>query len=349
MISRPRRFCLVPRLVGVGGMVSFQARVADGLKQFGYDVCFDLDDRPYDAVLVIGGTRHIGRLRRARQAGIPIIQRLDGRNWLHRLRKVPGFRPGSLRHFLRAEYGNWLLEVIRTRLADRIVYQSIFSQTWWEREAGITRVPSQVIYNAVNLQEFHPNGPFDRPQHVFRVLLVEGSLLGGYELGLIHALDLVHRLEKNHHLPVELMVVGRVSETLQGEVKQTAPVPVHFSGLVPRESIPQIDRSAHLLFSGDLNAACPNSVIEAMACGLPVLAYDTGALSELVGEHAGLVVPYGGDPWKLETPDVNGLAQAAEHILNNQEEFRRAARDRAEDLFASDQMVRAYLETLLEK
>ena len=88
---------------------------------------------------------------------------------------------------------------------------------------------------------------------------------------------------------------------------------------------PQIDRSAHLLFSADINAACPNSVIEAMACGLPVVGFDTGALNELVIGDSGRLVAYGGDVWKLDQPDIAALAKAAAEILNDQNRFRQAS------------------------
>jgi glycosyltransferase involved in cell wall biosynthesis len=90
------------------------------------------------------------------------------------------------------------------------------------------------------------------------------------------------------------MVVGRVRPETQAIWQQRSSVPIVWAGLQPAERIPELDRSAHLLYSADLNAACPNSVIEALACGLPVLAFDTGALQELVVGDAGRVVPYGG-------------------------------------------------------
>jgi glycosyltransferase involved in cell wall biosynthesis len=88
-------------------------------------------------------------------------------------------------------------------------------------------------------------------------------------------------------------------------------------------------------------------VIEALACGLPVVAFDTGSLPELVGEGSGRVVAYGANPWKMETPDVAALVQAAEEVLIRQDTFRQAARARAEALFGLDQMVQAYLDQLL--
>jgi glycosyltransferase involved in cell wall biosynthesis len=96
-----------------------------------------------------------------------------------------------------------------------------------------------------------------------------------------------------------------------------------------------------------LNAACPNSVIEAMACGLPVLAFATGALPELVTGDSGRVVPYGGDPWKLDNPDILALTEAAVEILQDQSHYRKAARQRAEEAFGMDKMVDRYLDVLL--
>lgn len=288
-------------------------------------------------------------LWRARQRGARIVQRLDGRNWLHRLRKT------GLRHFLRAEYGNWNLSWIRSRLAQRIVYQSGFARDWWERTAGPTTVPNRVIHNGVDLSVYTPEGPGEPPGDHWRLLLVEGSLMGGYELGLEAAVGLASELSQHMSTAysrivkerVELMVVGRVPAETQRRWQQRSPAPIVWAGLQPLERIPELDRSAHLLYSADLNPACPNAVIEALACGLPVVAFDTGALPELVVGDAGRVVPYGGDPWRLAKPDLHALGQAAVEILADQERFRHAARLRAEATFDQNEMVEKYLEVML--
>ncbi len=305
MNAMTARICLVPKLAGVGGMVSFRARLAAGLQARGLQVTDDLD-MGCDAVLVIGGTRQLRGLWHARRGGARIVQRLDGMNWLHRLRRT------GLRHYLRAETGNWLLATIRSRLAHGIVYQSEFSRGWWERVYGSTPVPHQVVYNAVDLAVFTPHGPHTRPPERCRLLLVEGSLMGGYEQGLEVAVglagDVAQRIRNAHSRlypqGVELVVAGRVAPEIAARWQRRSSVPLTWAGLVPAGSIPELDRSAHLLYSADINAACPNAVIEALACGLPVLAYDTGALSELVAGGAGCVVAYGGDPWRLEPPDT---------------------------------------------
>ena len=146
--------------------------------------------------------------------------------------------------------------------------------------------------------------------------------------------------------PVELIVAGRVSEDVKSRWAQQADIPLTWAGLVPHAQIPALDRSAHVLYSSDINAACPNSVIEALACGLPVLAFNTGALPELITGDAGRVVPYGGDPWRLEPPDIKTLAEAAIEILTQQTGFRASARSRAEEAFGLDLMLDHYLQAL---
>jgi len=120
-----------------------------------------------------------------------------------------------------------------------------------------------------------------------------------------------------------------------------------WKGVVKRYEIPEIDRSAHFLFSADVNAACPNAVIEALACGLPVIGYDTGALPELLINGAGRIAAYGGDPWKLEKPDLYALLDAAQEVLKNQEAFNLAARKRAERAFDINTIASSYLQVLL--
>jgi len=336
------KICLVPQVHGIGGMVSFRAKMIAGLQQRGIAVTHDLRDRAISAVLVIGGTRDLLGLWRVRRRGIPVVQRLDGMNWIHRKRRT------GLRHFLRAEYGNQLLQLIRTRLAGRLVYQSRFAKSWWEQVYGKTRQPNWIVYNGVDLQCYTPDGPHQRPQGSWRILMVEGSMGGGYEMGLESGVALVRLLGEN--LPahqVELQVVGYVPVNTQLKWQTINEIAINFAGTVPGEQIPFVDRSAHLLFSADINAACPNAVIEALACGLPVAAFNTGALGELVEDDAGRIVPYGGDVWQLQPPDIPQLAQAAAEILVEQEHFRRAARRLAEERFSLDRMIDDYMGALL--
>lgn len=333
------RICLIPKVHGVGGMVSFQAKLTAGLTARGIQVSDDPAGADCDAVLITGGTRDLSNLLRLRRRGVRIVQRLDGINWLHRR------LPTGLRHYLRAEYGNRLLALLRARMVTHLVYQSDFVRGWWTRQFGSDTVPAVVIHNGVDLSVYTPHGSELPPSDRFRLLLVEGSLQGGYESGLATAVDLAGGLSEV--FPLELMVAGRLSPALQAEYQVKSRVPIVWAGLVPRLTIPALDRSAHLLYSADLNAACPNSVIEAMACGLPVAGFATGSLPELVTGDSGRLVPYGGDPWKLEPPAILALVEAAVEILKDQPRFRLAARQAAEKAFGLEQMVDRYLDVLL--
>ena len=344
-----KQICLVPKLIGLGGTASFQAKLVDGLNAQSIHHTFDLNDPGNNAILVIGGTRQLWQLWHARRRGVRVVQRLNGINWMHRVKKT------SVPFFLRSEINNHLIAFIRRYLADHIVYQSEFCRNWWNDRFGERPISNQVTYNGVDLNRYSPceasyqeKGPQTPPDDHFRILLVEGRLVGAYARGLHMAVKLAETVRTAHQLPVELMVVGEVSDDLKAQAHTTAPnLWITWGGVVPREDIPAIDRSAHVLFSADLNAACPNSVIEALACGLPVLAYDTGALAELVQDGAGEIVPYGADHWQLEEPSIPPLAQACVKILQDNPTYRRHARSRAEAAFSLDQMVAGYLEALL--
>ncbi len=308
----------------------------------GVEVCYSLDETPYDAVLVIAGTRrYLGKLWQAKKRGVRVVHRLDGLNWLHRRRTT------SLRIFLRAEINNRIVAGIRRRLADHVVYQSQFVHDWWEDWYGATRIPWTVIHNGVDLSVYTPQGAEKRPADRYRMLLVEGSLAGGQDVGLGNALQLAESLQGEHGMPMEVMVAGRLTPALEKKWQERAKVPLNLLGIVKREQVPALDRSAHLFYSAEPNPPCPNSVIEALACGLPVAGFATGALPELVVGEAGRLVPYGGDPWKLDPPDIRSLATAMVEILKEQDSFRQAARRHAEKALGLDRMVEAYLGVLL--
>ncbi len=318
-------------------MASFRLKFEQGLLSRGINVTYDLSANA-DAVLVIAGTRLLLDLNRVRRRGIRVVQRLDGVNWVQRVKW------SGMKYTVRAEYGNFMLSLIRSRFADRVIYQSQFIRKWWEDWYGVAKAPASVIINGVDLNTYTPNGESERPTDIYRMLLLEGSLARGLNSGLFHAVSVAEKLSAKY--PMEVVVAGTVDDATRQKLQSK--VPVKFLGTVPRAEIPKLARSSHVMYCAEVNPPCPNSVIEALACGLPVIGFDSGALKELVSDDAGCIVPYGANPWKLETPDISALAQSAGEALSKQDQYRAAARKRAEAEFSLDQMVDSYLKVLLE-
>jgi hypothetical protein len=101
-------------------------------------------------------------------------------------------------------------------------------------------------------------------------------------------------------------------------------------GRLPRAELPAVLRGCDIFASCSVNDPCPNAVIEAMACGLPVWYHPSGGTPELVGSCG---LPFSGDP----ESDLKKL-------LENRETFSQAARERAEKLFNIRHTAQQYLE-----
>jgi glycosyltransferase involved in cell wall biosynthesis len=329
--------CMAAKVPGVAGPANFQRRLAEGLVKRGWDISYGLTELNCGAILVIGGSREFRKLREARSLGIPIIQRLNGMNWIHRQA-----RTGAL-HFLRAELNNIILRLIRDRFAGWIVYQSEFAQRWWEDKYGIARVGKSVILNGAPLDLYSPDDEGDRSSDQLRLLMVEGNLSGGYEVGLETGIRLAMALSDRFERELELVVVGNVPEPLKRALTIDHSLEIEWVGQLPSDSVPNYYRTADLFFAGDPNPACPNAVIEALACGLPVVAFNTGAIQEIISNDAGRIAPYGGDVWKLDPPDIEGLAIAAGEVLERLPTFRVGARRRAVEAFDVEDMVDRYV------
>lgn len=334
-----RSICILPDYQGVGGPASFQARLTHGLESRGIEVHHDPTRADLDAVLVIAGTRHLAQLRSLKARRIPIVQRLNGMNWTHK--KV---RTG-IKHFLRAEAYNWLLSTIRRFFASTIVYQSQFTQRWWTQVHGKIKTASTVIHNGVDLDIYSPSTTVLPPDDRIRILVIEGNLGGGHEFGFLNVVNFCRQFKEQLNKPLELKVVGKVPVALQE--KLISETWIDWAGVIDRDQIPDILHSSHLYMPCEINAACPNSLIEALACGTPVIGFETGALSELVGADGGIIVPYGASDTNLEPANVAALLPAAHRILERLETYQIAARSRAREYFDVNQMVDKYLKELL--
>jgi glycosyltransferase involved in cell wall biosynthesis len=79
---------------------------------------------------------------------------------------------------------------------------------------------------------------------------------------------------------------------------------------------------------------CPSLVIEAMACGLPVVYAKSGGTVELVADEAGLGVSHPESWEREEPPSPEALADAVRRVLVGRKRYGSAARRRAVERFA---------------
>jgi glycosyltransferase involved in cell wall biosynthesis len=112
---------------------------------------------------------------------------------------------------------------------------------------------------------------------------------------------------------------------------------VHLHGHVPPSQLATQLRTAHAMVHPSLSEGIPTVILEAMACGLPVVAADSGGVSEAVSDGVeGFVVP---------PRDPAGLAAALERLWRDPQ-LRRAmgaaGRARVEADFSLDDQVSAY-------
>ena len=344
---KKKSICLLPEAASLGGPRTFQRNLitwAAGNPEI--DIHFDANREDIDAFLVIGAPKkYFKRLLDACRHGIPVVHRLNGMNWVHRQRSE------SLKYSLHSETANLAIAFYRHFVCSKIVYQSPFCEQRWNRVYGKVNKPTTVIFNGTDVQRFCPGE--NAPDFTDRIdfLLAEGSFRYGMDFGLDVAAELALGLSERFTQPVCMHVAGKTDPASEARIQERLKesggmVSAVFEGILPREQLISLERNAAFFFSSEINAACPNAVIEAMACGAPIIGFDTGALKDVSGD-AGIIVPYGADPWKLQPPLTAPLIDAAEKLILENESYRRAARTRAASVFPVEKMAEAYVEFCL--
>ena len=88
-----------------------------------------------------------------------------------------------------------------------------------------------------------------------------------------------------------------------------------------------------MLLHPKFNDPCPATVVEALACGVPVVYSASGGVPELVGGDAGIGIP-AEESWDRDlTPDPVAMADAVVRVADDHARFSAAARARAVERF----------------
>ncbi len=182
------------------------------------------------------------------------------------------------------------------------------------------RVPA--VPEGVDPEMFHPTNSSSIQRHFLlpdRYVLFIGSLQPRKNLGIL--------LEAWRRLKVEVPNVSLVVAGTTGHVFRRIELPagmerVTFLGYVPEEDLPALYSGAEIFVLPSLDEGFGLTVLEAMACGTPVIISKAGALPEVAGEAAIQVDPY----------SINELTAAIKSLLSSEDlrsELREKGLDRA--------------------
>lgn len=261
----------------------------------------------------------------ARGTGVPYVVSLRGGD-------VPGTEPGLHR------IHRWLTPVRRRVLkaARAVIANSLALQ---QRAVVADALPVGVIPNGVDSTYFIPAASKPPPQP-FRWLFV-GRLQAQKNLGW-----LITRLAALTDLSWELHIVG--DGPLRGEWQQLAQSlgvasRLTWHGWLPREQILPHYQNAHALVQPSLYEGMANTVLEAMACGLAIVASDEPANRALVEDSgSGACLP-------LADPSAAEIVLRATMTEHHWKRWGAQARTHAIKHFSWPQVAKAYASLLAPK
>lgn len=230
------------------------------------------------------------------------------------------------------------------READHVFYQSAFCKASADRFLGEKKGSWEILHNSVDTSVFRPAEADPAPG---RLVL----LLGGNQDQLYRFESAVRVLRRvvDAGVDARLIVTGRLrwddpvatereARELVSELKLHDRV--ELLGPYSQIEAPRLFQRAHVLIHTKHNDPCPGLVLEAMACGLPVVYSASGGVPELVGEEAGIGVPVE-QGWEREiAPDPAEMERAVLKVQQRRSEYAAAARGRAVARFE----LRAWLE-----
>ncbi len=269
--------------------------------------------------------------KEATRAGIKIVLNQNGVGY-------PAWLPNGWQ-----KHNDRLSEVLS--LADYVFYQSRFAKISADRFLIARDKNYEILYNAVDTRRYKPAN--QKRNDSLPVLLLAGYHSEYYRVETaLKILSLVKRRWDNARLVLAgVLRWGRESNQMLKDIHEECQAlnldekALEIKGPYSQEDAVGLYHQADILIHTQSNDVCPSVVIEAMACGLPVVYSDSGGTKELVGEDGGIGIPNASDWDKIFPPDPEAMANAVGTVLQRKEFFIEAARKRAVRFFGVDKWL----------
>lgn len=320
------------RLKFSGGPSSFLRVMTYALKSRSLEICTDIDEA-YDILLVIISENPY-KVWRAKRRGAKVIQRLDGayyracKGWIYPLWNIP-------------------IKIIHQYFTDFIIYQSQFSRKSCERFLGKSKVLHQIIMNPVDLKKFYPQkNSLNTISSVKKHYSLLTTGIFRRDDMILPLLESIVKLRKRRS-DFTLKVIGRMTRRISkhiGSFKKYSYI--EFLDHHTPEQMAVVKNASDVYCYASISN-CPNDVIEALASGLPIVAFERGGVPELVDSNCAEIIPHTQnefDRWGTFNTDL--FAEKLDEMMQPEriKEMSTAARRYAEDHFDVNKIADQYIE-----
>jgi glycosyltransferase involved in cell wall biosynthesis len=323
----------VPGSAGGGGPSVFVYKAAKKFIEYGHKVIYD-DPRQSDAALCIIESGKV--LKNINRKKTRVVVRLDGAYFKEY------WHSETIDRMWRIDMTN-LHNAIKRDVSsvDFMVYQSQFSKSLIDKEIAKRQGKYAIIHNGVDVGLFKPG---KRQPDGFINLFHIGKIRNGY---IMESLIGVYQELKKRGNKVKLILAGSM------DAECTSIYNMHKNDLDIKSLGPCSNTSAVKAFAqGDIylgprmGSSCDNVIVEALACGLPVVVPAWGGNSELFNDgQEGIIVDSGGH-WNYGQKYIELLADGVEKIIPGLNNFKQRARQHAIKEFTIEKMVNEYLKAL---
>ncbi len=273
-----------------------------------------------------------------RRLGIRSVLRVDGFY-------VPElYGPGK--KYLLTNYQKWVNQRLAMDLEnfDYVIYQSAFSKEQADLHLYHRANAYSIIHNGVDTQFFKPQ--VQEKQDECPTIVVLGKHRSEH---LSLALDVFKCVRSVQE--AKLLIVGPmrddkgcvsdfVADYLKDKILEKD---IHTLGTVLYDKLPGVLSQADVFLHVKVGDWCPNAVIEAMACGLPIVCPAWGGTKELIGS-AGIAVE--GPPWSINDALRDGMAKAVLEIWEQIEVYSAQAINMARKCYDIRLIAEKYLEVM---
>ncbi|MBN8825822.1 MULTISPECIES: glycosyltransferase family 4 protein [unclassified Spirosoma] len=211
-----------------------------------------------------------------------------------------------------------------------------------QRSALLHEFPFSVIPYAIDQTIFKPidraeaNAHLELPTTDQPRLLFGSANVTDVRKGFRYFAEALTLLHQQHpDVTPEILIFGKGRSYLFDEL----PYPIrHLGVLTSAEDIVAAYNAADAMVVPSLEDNLPNTVIEAMACGTPVVGFRTGGIPEMIDHHHNGYLADVGSAQQL----ADGLAFVLEH--SSPEVLRQNARQSAENRFSEDVVAKQHIE-----